>query len=273
MLLDSLLEITTAGAQKPIGFWDIDFEKRAQELSRSLKKTHDSLEDGTDVKLNLAALIELLKDDKPNEFALAGVLVRISGVFLKNTPSDKKEIIQKYFSTSRGFYKRAQTAEFHKRERENLKRSLNEEKQREYNLRLFNGEGMLYVMEFYLALYKELVMAKTEEESRKLIENKEIDLGFGGVPGLKEDFVNDEALDKFVYKVLDDNMRGEMLSSYYNLKEILLSDILEIPKIIDSLRNFLMVLLDVFQEAGVEKLSSTFFKPYGDKPKLSDIKL
>jgi len=273
MIIETLIEITTAGSKKPIGFWNIDFEKKAQGLSTSLKKTHDDLEDGTDVKLSLAALIELLKEDQPNEFALAGVLVRISGVFLKNTPSDKKDIIQKYFSTSRDFYKRAQTAEFHKRERDKLLQTLNPEKQKEYSLRLFNGEGMLYVLEFYLALYKELVMSKTEEESRKLIENKEIDLGFGGVPGLKEDFLNDEALEKFVYKILDGKMRREILRAYYELKDVLISAELDVPKTIDELRNFLLVILNAFQQTGIERLSSTFFKPYGNKPKLSDIKL
>jgi len=267
MILDGLLKVTSLGARQPLELWRDDFIKTAPSLVKALIKIHESLENDTDVKKEIKELIEILKGEHPDEFLLADHLLQLSAVFLNNTSANKQGVIQAYFETSKVFHKRAQMAWLHKQQREKIKQSLNQQEQEKYDLRLFKGEGMMYILEFYLAVYKAIIDAPSEEERRSFIESPEINLGFGGVPGLLKDLQNDEALEKFISKILDDEIRIKLICGYYDFKSRLDSDIIE------GLKDFLNGLLLVFQEVGIEQLASAFFKPFGDKPHLSEIKL
>ncbi len=72
---------------------------------------------------------------------------------------------------------------------------------------------MMYCLEFYLAVYKAIQDTPTVAEKRTYIKSTHINLGFGSLPGLWHDFFRDESLNKFVYKILDDQARNVLLLS------------------------------------------------------------
>ncbi|MEK9130711.1 MAG: hypothetical protein AAB429_01195 [Patescibacteria group bacterium] len=131
---------------------------------------------------------------------------------------------------------------------------------------------MTYCLEFYLALYKAVLDAPTESAKRALIEGAEINLGFGGVPGLLEDLKHDEVLTKFLYKILNPSTREQLTGEYYKLK-IVVTNEATIDVVVSAMKVFLHVLIAAFRSNGIERLASAFFKPYGDQPRLEEISL
>jgi len=146
----------------------------------------------------------------------------------------------------------------------------------------------MYCLEYYLTIYKATQDVTTEGEKRWYIESQEIDLGFGNVPGLWTDFKQDEVLDKFIYKILDEDRRCRLTEAYFSAKievmkvkiqcdeqgncEVSYKDV-TVDEVVKSFRQLVKVLLDTFQEVGIEQLSSVFFKPYGKKPYIKDINI
>lgn len=287
MLLKDLLTLAQLGAQKPLSMWKDAFADQAPKLVEALAPIHHSLEDGTDIKRDAGDLLVILQQREPNEYALAKALLFISNIF-SGEDTGHQELIVSYHTAVKAFYGRAQSSEFHARERSRLTSSLSAEEQTAYDQRLFNQEGEMYVLEFYLTLYKAIKDAPTGEEKRALIEHREVTLEFGRVPGLWADMAADEALEKFAYKILNDGLRNEILLGYYAFKETLMKlnvtcnqdgscvasyAHVSLDEVTQSFKTFLEVLLSVFQKAGIMELKSLFLKPYGDKPKLSTISL
>ncbi len=265
MILERLITLASRGAREPLLFWREAYKQTADEILPEVEEIN--LPNGTEARARLDRFIELLKDASPNEFALAQSLVDLSSVFLG---SEVNEQITTYFETTRAFYNRAQTAELFRREREQLLGTLSPEQQIAQDVKLFQNEGMTYCLEFYLALYKAILDAPTDEAKRVLIREPMINLGFGGVPGLLADLAHDELLSKFIYKILADLRRDPLTSAYYGLK-LSVSEYTSVQDVILAMKGFLNVLLKAFQEVGITNLQSDFFKPYGQKPKLSEI--
>jgi hypothetical protein len=251
-----------------------------------LKQIHDNLKEETPVKKNVQRLIAKLESPTPNEYELASALVAIAEIFLVEKPENNQELAEAYLKFSKQFFNRALAEDLFKRSRENIKASLDENKQKDFDLKLFSYEGMMYCLEYYLALYKAIVDAPSDEVRRRFIEEPEVNLGFGLNPALWADFNNDAVLEKFIARILNDDLRLKITKAYYRAKKYLMNIGLVCDKqgvcrasyqqttlqsVIESFKQFLLVTLEVFQEVGIDRLKSYGFKPYGDKPLINDI--
>jgi hypothetical protein len=164
---------------------------------------------------------------------------------------------------------------------------LSTEEQKAFDLKLFQHEGMMYCLEFYLSLYKAVQDAPSELEKRKYIESTEVNLGFGFVPGLWTDFNQDEALAKFIYSILDDDIRIKLTEAYFSAKLVIMKIQLNCDKqgkcealyqgvtpteVVSALKEFILVLIDIFLVKRIGELSSIFLKPYGERAALTEVK-
>lgn len=243
----------------------------------------------TSLRQYLSELIDLLKSETKNEFELAKLLLYTTRVLqARSEITLKDEKVHTYILTTKRFYERAQQAEFQRRFREDLKKKFSATEQRARDIRLFEHEGMLYILEYYLALYEKIQSAQTEEEKRRFVESSTIDLGFGDVPGLIAEIQSREAIEKFIGVIMDDDVRETLLRAFYDVLETFDSiefkckkqdtctvdyQGIQFSEVIESFKQFLVHLLDAYQKMGIEKLSSFFFTPFGKKPLISSIKL
>ena len=103
-----------------------------------------------------------------------------------------------------------------------------------------------------------------------------------------EDFKNNEILSPFVYKILDDNLRNNILKEFFEAKEAIMKLKMNCNKqdqctadykdtsfeeVLTAFKSFLELIIKEYQNFGIEKLESIFFTPYGHQPNLKDIKL
>jgi len=291
MLLQDLHELTKLGAQKPMSFWWPDYQPKAKPLAEDLSALAEGIEKGTGVRENLESLIELLSSEEPNEYELARKISYAAELFREqlNTLSEEdRGLVFRFISDSKKFYGRAQTSELLERERNKLKTALSPEEQTARDRRLFELEGMMYCLEYYLAMYKAILDAPDESAKRKIIESTEIIFDFGQLPGLWIDFDKDEVLQKFILKILNDDFRVELQTAYFQTKaefaKILMSCDKQgtcqasyhettLDETIQSFKKLLKTFIAVFQKAGLEQLSSYFLTPFGKNAKLSEIKI
>lgn len=287
MILDKLQAIAEFGADKPFLLWRSVWQELKLPALLSLKKIAANLSSESSVSRDVLELIRLLEKDKPNEARLANALFRISNLFQGNTDSQEQNKINKYITTCAIFQKYAEMGEVHRLARVKLKENLSKEAQRAYDLKLFQNEGMMYCLEYYLAMYKAIVDAPNEEEKKKFIEQTEVPLGFGKVAGLWIDFTRDEVLDKFIYSILSNESRKNLIKAYFETKKEFMKisislvedkNVIEyqetnLANIIEAFKNLCQAFLDEYQRMGVDQLASFFFKPYGVKPFIRDIKL
>lgn len=288
MLLETVLQLVQLGAKKNVRFWKTEYDTNRKILVPVLTELIDGLPEESEPKSHLLRLLDVLQEEDPNEFELAQLLLYIAEVLVTEAPPEQSDLAHEYLQRSKEFYERAQTAELHRRERESLKDKMSTAEQQEYDVRLFQNEGMMYCLEFYLALYKAIVDAPTVEAKRQYIEYVTVDLGFGDVPGLWIDMKHDEVLTKFIYKILNDNIRMQLVNAYETAKEeIMKVDVVctssdhcdatyhsaSVDSVVQSFRTLVSHIMVAFQAVGVERLSSLFFAPYGNKPNISDIVL
>ncbi|MFH0818983.1 MAG: hypothetical protein V1898_03245 [Patescibacteria group bacterium] len=274
MLLESLYKIVSRGAIEPLGLWLDDFRIMSRPIIPELKKMESAFHKHTIVNSNISNLIILFGQDYPNELELSKALNQIAQVFNNDAYSKQKSLIKNYIKDSTKFYHISQMSEFHHRSRESLKKYLSLEKQNKYDIKLFENEGMLYCLEYYLTMYKAIQDAPTQLQKIQYLKNPQVDLGLGDVPGLWNDFNQDEVLSKFIYLILDDIIRESLTKSYFSAKMIIMNYESEgFENINKAFKKLIQVLLEIFQKVGVKKLSSFFFTPYGDKPLIQDINL
>jgi len=286
MLLEELNKLVVLGSKRPLFLWLDEYRKIAKGLAVELKQVAGSLPESTEVKKNVNKLVLLLESDNPNELDLAKNLSHVAELFSGGIPSEHKDLINGYIRNVMKFINIAQAGEFSRQVREKLLTSLSDEEQKNYDRRLFEHEGMIYCLEFYLAIYKSIQDAPNESEKRKYIESNEINLGAGSLPGLWVDFSRDEVLGKFIYCILDEKIRTKLTQAYFETKNIMVKiemncdkqavcsasySEVDLKQILDSFREFIVILLKTFVEVGIERLSSFFFKPYGDKPLVNDV--
>jgi len=287
MLLEDLLKLTQLGAKKPILFWLDEYREISLELQEKLTEIHDKMKEESNVKNNLQHLIELLKKEIPNEFEIAQALLHVAEVF-QEVPEEQKQIVQNFVQTGKTFYDRSQLFHLFANERAMVSKHLAPEEKVAKDKRLFENEGMMYCLEYYLVLYKTIQNAPTEGEKRKYIESTTIVVELGEIPGLWIDFSRDEVLSKFILKIMNDDVRRTLIEAYYTLKEELMKINIHCDKqgncscdyehtdlntVITSFKTFIQILIQAFQTIGIETLGSVFFRPYGDKPRLENINL
>lgn len=288
MILQDLNLFVQNGASRPLFLWFDEYKTATIKVVPLLKKISEKLEVGTETRSNSDKLIGILESSNPNELELARALLYVSGVFNNNTPTEHKEIIHEYLQASTKFFKNAQLADFYGQSRKKMKKMLSREAQIEHDHKLFQNEGMLYCLEFYMALYKSIIEAKDEKDKKTYIESMTVDLGSGKVPGLWADFDSDDALNKFIYHIIDDGLREKLIRAYFNAKIIILKIKMRCDKqkicqanynglttddVISTFRLFILEMMDAFQKIGIERLSSYFFTPYGSKPLIREINI
>jgi len=272
MLLEDLCKIVKKGAERPLFLWLRDYNEISKKILPVLEKVVAGIEEKTNVRKNVEKLVKLLKQDNPNELELAKSLAYISELFDKENLPEHAKLINNYVQDGMKFYSQAQTGEFHRLMREKVKKTLKSEAITKHDLVLFSHEGMMYCLEYYLAMYKAIQDAPTETEKRKFIDSVEVNLGFGNIPGLRIDFSRDEVLGKFIYSILDDKTRNILIKAYFGAKLIIINKA-TLKQVISAFRDFINVLLGVFQTVGIDRLTSYFFTPYGKKPLIKDIKI
>jgi len=286
MLLEKLLAIAELGSIKPQVLWLPEYQKLSEEILPELKDLFKDLEEGTEVRANVEGLITLLEQVDPSDLDLAKSLLYVSDLFNLDEVGDQQQLVAIFVEATKKFQTIAQAYEFAKQRRVKLKARFSPQEQEQHDLRLFKNEGEMYCLEFYLALYNKIINAKTEIEKRNYIENKEVLMEFGKVPGLWIDFKRDEVLTKFIYLILNDELRDELIKAYFSAKiqinklEMICDkkggckpdySLVSLEQIIQSFREFIIVLLQVFQKKGIEVLTSHFYTPYGQKPLIKEV--
>jgi len=291
MLLTALHELTKLGAQKPLTMWLPEYQTKSRDLSVDLSAVAEKIEAGTGVRENIEHLAEILKTDQPGEYELARLILRTAEFFkeqIDTLPDEDRNTVFAFISDSKKFCDRAQAAEFLGRERDRVKTTSSLTQQTAHDRRLFELEGMMYCLEYYLTLYKAILDAPDDSAKRKVIESTEIDCGYGEIPGLWIDFDKDEVLQKFILKILDNDLRQELAAAYYTAKEkvakIKMScdkqgscqasyDGVTIEEVTVAFKQLIKTFIVAFQKVGIEQLSSYFLTPFGKNTKLGDIKL
>lgn len=289
MLLKDIQPLVDKGAKKPLFLFFDTYKQVKEQILPNLKSLAPTIEEGTSARAHVDRLISELEKDVPDEHVLATSLLFFSEIFAgKDIPSEAQDVVARFVPAARAFASRAEKTSHYKKKREELKSSLSADEQQKHDVRLFENEGMMYCLEFYLALYKRIVDAPTEEEKRRLIESTHIDLGFGDLPGLWHDVKQDEILGKFVLNILDDTVRETLVRAYYDLKDVVMNINISCDKqencmvtyndtsvedVGGALKAFLQSLMNVYTDIGVMQLKSYFFRPYGESPMIGDIVL
>ncbi|HLC70145.1 MAG TPA: hypothetical protein VJH75_03845 [Patescibacteria group bacterium] len=289
MLLEKFVEIAERGAERPLFLWYEDYKVLAMEIVPELEVVEKSIEEGTETSKNIKGLITALRSSTPNEFVLVKQLMYVSSLFAGEGQMgpEEQELVDRYLSAVKKFYHLAQTAEHFTESRNRLKEKLTPEEQEAYDLKLFQHEGMMYCLDFYLTMYKAIQDSPSEAGKRKYLESTDVNLGSGQVPSLWADFNQDESLTKFIYSILDDELRTKLTEAYFSAKLIIMKIRLNCDKqgkceavyqgvtlaqVISAFQRFILALIEVFVLKGIERLSSVFLKPYGDQPLLSEVK-
>ena len=287
MLLEDLNTIAQLGAKRPLILWQSEFLEAGKKILPQLQEVSGKVEAGTEARLKIEDLIKSMQDSVPNEKSLADNLVYMANVFGANLPEEHKSLINSYIQAAMQYRQNAGIVQTYKEKRDNLRQSLSPDEQKDHDLKLFQTAGMLYVLEYYLAIYKTIQDAEDEAKKSQFFVNETIDLGLGDLLGLWVDFSRDEVLGKFVLDILNDEVRNKILEQYYITKEAILGiertcdeagvcvaayRAVSLDMAIAALKALILILIDAFQTIGIERLSSYSFQPYGNKPALEEVK-
>lgn len=268
MLIDQFINFLQEASQWPQSFWGHKFYLARKSFISQLGDTKSSFkEKDTSAYKSVMELISLLNNKELDELRLAEEMQNLSSFFVQSGKKDKK--IQQFSLLADKFLNRARLFANYQKKRQQL--NLDGEQKNKFDQKLFANEGIFYCLEYYLAVYKKMSELKKDSEKEKFFTNKEIDLGFGGLPGLKADFAKDEVLEKFVLLILSNAVRERLLISYYACRNIALDEKIRMIEFEKAFRKFIYYLLLAFKENGVEKLSSKFFKPYGEQPSILEL--
>lgn len=267
MLIDQLINFLQDASVWPKYYWGHKFYLARKSFILQLDEIKSTFkEQDSQSYKNIEALITVLSQDI-DELQLATAINNLALDFAQSNRTDEQLVI--FGKLARQFLKRAQLFNHYEQSRSKL--GFNSTQKKDFDQRLFSNEGMFYCLEYYLAVYKKLSELSESNEKNKFFETKEINLGFGELPGLKADFSKDEILEKFILPILDDNVREHLLISYYACKNSAIqepADILEFEK---AFKKFIYYLLLSFKENNIEKLSSKFFEPYGHQPTVKSL--
>jgi len=289
MLLDKLYLLVEKGEQSPMNFWLDQYREIRQDILPDLERILPTLHEGTDAKRSIKGLVSLLSQDTPNELELSRVLLHIADLFTTEdaTPEEKSRA-SRYVQDVGKFLTQAQMGETFRKTREQQKKTLTSQAQKEQDKDRFEDMGMMYCLEYYLQFYKSIQDAPDEQEKRKYIESAEMKFPVAVLPGLWIDFTRDEVPNKFIYEILDDDVRNRLIKAYFDAKKVFMRidmrcdekgscsaayNQVTLAEVIAALRELIRALIAEFQKMGIDRLSSHFFTPYGDKPLMSELPL
>lgn len=286
--LENITSLSELGAQKPIFLWEKTFSELGKKILPILERAGEAMNKKTIAYAATANLVTLLKEQSPNEYILAKSIQEVAKAFTVDLSGKEFELAERLTAAANAFAERAQVAETFAKKRLDLKVTYSAEEIRTVDYNLFDSVGLIYCLEYYLAIYKAMVDQPTEAQQRWFIERPEVDLGAGSVPGIWKDMRDDEVLEKFILLILDDTVRESLIKAYYSAKiEVMKVDIhcenrdhcaatyknTSVPQIMASIKQFNQELLRIFQTMGIQKLKSLGFTPYGFQPRLDKIKL
>ena len=255
-------------SQWPKFFWFHNFLLAKQSFLLDLEEIKKDINKDNASYKKLETFINILKKEEIAELELAEGFALLADIF-SLSEFTQQELLD-FQNLAQAFLKRVRNENKFQELRAKLIHALSLKQQKEYDQKLFNNEGINYCLEYYLSFYKSLADLKATAQKKEFINAQEVDLGFGKVVGLKKDLEQDESLTKFILLILNDATRLELINHYYNIKNVVLKfeDVNIIEK---SLKDFILMLFFVFQKQGITKLTSTFFTPYGQQPKMVDL--
>ncbi len=271
MILEQLHIISSKGSKLPIAMWQEEYETLLSHLLPQLQGTLIKLKQESSTKVLLDRVIKELSASPVNELELSRALMDLGSELEDDTTFSN--LITNYLYSSRRFFERSHLSQHAAMVRDNIKRKFDEQQMKEYDIKLFSNEGMLYCLEYYLAIYKTYHdMKDNPDEQSRLLKQADIDLGSGKVTNLITDFKNDEVLEKFILRVLTDNAREKLLAAHYECKVLVIEQDDDAHFVLKCLKEYLHVLIDTFIAFEIKKLKSTFFTPYGKQRPLHEIK-
>jgi hypothetical protein len=268
MLIDRLILFLQEAAQLPFELWKPNYLMAKKAFIRDLTQIQSNINQDDNAAKKLGSFITLLHEENPDELRLAEGFELLSAIFRSSRIVNKK--IENYQQLSLQFLKRVQKEKMYLERTEDLKNSLSPEKQSAFDKRLFNNEGLSYCLLYYMVYFKTLSDLKSDKEKNEFFRKTSVNLGFGGLPGIQQDFAADEALDKFILLILDDETRTALKREYYICKQTILKA--ESFKEVEyALHEFIFHILYFADKNGVEKAADSFFKPYGKDATVSEV--
>ena len=289
MLLDKLCLLVEKGKESPMYFWLDQYGKIRQEILPNLERILPTLHEGTGAKRSIQDLVSLLSQGTPNELELARALLRVADLFTtEDATPEEKSYADRYVLDARKFLTQAQMGETFRKTREQQKKTLSLQAQQEQDKDRFEDIGMMYCLEYYLQLYRSIQDAPDEQGKRRFIESVEIKFPMAVLPGLWIDFIRDEVPNKFIYEILDDDVRNVLIKAYFEAKKVFMRidmhcddkgscsavySQVTLAEVIAAVRALIRALIAEFQKMGIDRLSSHFLTPYGNKPLMNEIVL
>jgi len=248
-----------------ISSWGHKYYMARPSFLRSFEAFKKELADDTPAGQACSHMIQVLEHQELDQNALALALSQLSSIL--ESSDSPSHTISRFKELTERFAKHIQKQSNHAR---NTQKNLSDEEKDTQDTKLFEGPGMMFVLEYYLSLYKELCEKQTIAEKTNYINAEQVNFGFGTLPGIKEDLCNDESYEKFIVQILNKEVREELEEAYFELKDSVLhcNDTLLLQQ---RIKEFLVILLKTFEKKQIEKLGSTFLKPYGEKPRIQEV--
>jgi len=283
MLLAELYKMSRLGSEKPLVFWLPEYNRIRTKAGAQLETIYSQLHE-TKAKQKIKRLIDLLSQETPDEFNLSESLMDLVEIIEKNKISsvELSEPENKFIQTTKDFSKLAKLKKILNQKNQQLKHRLSKEKRDQYDLRLLQNEGEIYCLEYYLELYKNIISLQNPSDKKRFFEAEEVATSSGNFPGLWTDFNHLDVLEKFIYPILDDDLREKLTLAYFEIRNKILKiktnetftyQECSLEEAIESLKQLIVIFFEAFQSKGIEKLSSRLLAPYGKEPRISDIKL
>ena len=128
----------------------------------------------------------------------------------------------------------------------------------------------LYALDYFLLMYKVI----NEEKKMNVIRQ-----GFKELPSLWQDALDEDMLKKIIFNLFDDKLIMRMANDYYEYKKAFLNipanGVLTVEAeaaIAESLKKYILSLINVSEELGVAENSNGIYNPYGNIS-LSELKV
>lgn len=265
VLIERLNKLLEEASILPASFWMHKYYLSQRVLKQELNLILKSIEKESESRSRVEAFRELISKRVVSELELATGLQAIAEIFVQS--KSEEDEARRFIDLTDKFVIRAKNEEKFKKLRMSVAQKMDEKQRQAYDLKLFQNEGTGYFLEYYLAFYHALSKTRGDKRKKDFLGAKEVNLGFGNLPGLRQDLIYDESLNKFVLLVLDDRTREDLLYYYCDLKILVLGT--DGSLIVQrKLQDFIYGILLVFEEKGIKTLTSRFFEPYGKNPKV-----
>lgn len=270
MLVNELRKFAQRLGTIPAQYWLEEYVLEANRLAQELHIVVKKLERGSSAYAMLNQLIKALQSPQPSELQVAEYLQKVVAIF---APQDSGAgVVEQLQKSCEALNRRVKNEKKYSSLRQKLVAELTPEQQVEYDKRLFLQEGMEYCLEFHLLIYHHLQTMQSEDKQRQFVCAEEVNIGSGNLPSLRTDFINDEVLEKFIFKILNNEIRDQLTKSYFFAKlHVINAQEEPILKVQEVFKQFIIEELKSFQVMGISRLASGFFQPYGYQPLLSDV--